>query len=58
MMDFEVIENEKDLLAAVRNQLFHEINHQVPIHGLLEEGKTHQPLIADRRDHRQTLALG
>lgn len=37
VMDFQVIENQKDFLAAVGDQPFHETNEQVGVHGFFNE---------------------
>lgn len=54
VMGFQVVQNQKDFLGTVRDQLAQELDEQLGVHRLLDEAEPHQPLVADGRDHGQS----
>lgn len=52
-MDFQVVQNQKDFLWAIGDQLAQERDEQVRIHRRIDEAKSHQPLVANGRHQRQ-----
>ena len=53
-MDFEVVQNQKDFLGLVGDQLAEEFEEQGRVQGLLDKAEPDEALVADGRHQRQS----